>query len=95
MIVTRKSLIVVRNEFVINKNKLGEIFRSIHIFHLHNPKKEAPGMISPFKYLLRFIISLCITIAVIFVMACVALVIYIALKGGIKIRMISEDEEIK
>lgn len=52
-------------------------------------------MISLFKYLSRFIISLCITIAVIFVMACVALVIYIALKGGIKIRMISGDEEIK
>ncbi len=50
-------------------------------------------MISPFKYLLRFIISLCITIAAIFVMACVALVIYCAIKGGIKICMISDDEE--
>lgn len=92
MIVTRKSLIVVRNEFVINKNKLGEIFRSIHIFHLHNPKKEAPRMISPFKYLLRFIITLCITLAVIFVTVCVIAVLYFAIKGDIKIRRISEDE---
>ncbi len=50
-------------------------------------------MISLFKYLSRFIISLCITLAVVFVMACTALVIYCAIKGGIKIRMISGDEE--
>lgn len=55
--------------------------------------KEAPGMISLFKYLLRFTISLCITIAAIFMAVCVALVLYIALKGGIKIRKISSNKE--
>lgn len=71
---------------------MSEIFRPIHIFH-PQPKKEDPNMISLFKYLSRFIISLCITLAVVFVMACTALVIYCAIKGGIKIRMISGDEE--
>lgn len=50
-------------------------------------------MISLFTNLLRFIITLCIIVTAIFVIACVALVIYFALKGGIKIRMISVDEE--
>lgn len=50
-------------------------------------------MISLFKYLLRFTISLCITIAAIFMAVCVALVLYIALKGGIKIRKISSNKE--
>ena len=52
-------------------------------------------MIPLLKYLLRYIITLCITIAVIFAMACVIEVIYFAIKGDIKIRRISEDEEIK
>lgn len=52
-------------------------------------------MISLLKYLLRFIISLCITIAAIFVMSCVVAVVYFIVKGDIKIRRISEDEEIK
>lgn len=47
-------------------------------------------MISLFKYLRRLIITLCITLAAIFVITCVALVIYFAIKGGIRIRMISE-----
>lgn len=59
------------------------------------PKKEVPNMISLLKYLLRYIITLCITIAVIFVMACVIAVIYFTVKGDIKIRRISGDEEIK
>lgn len=50
-------------------------------------------MISLFKCLLRFTITLCITIAVIFVIACVVLVIYFAIKGGIRFRMINEDED--
>ena len=50
-------------------------------------------MISLFKYCLRFIITLCLTIAVIFVMACVVAVVYFAVKGGIKIHRISEDED--
>lgn len=50
-------------------------------------------MISLFKYLSRFIISLCITLAVIFVMVCVVAVVYFIVKGDIKIRRISEDEE--
>lgn len=52
-------------------------------------------MISLLKYLFRYIISLCLTIAVIFVMSCVIAVIYFAIKGDIKIRRISEYEEIK
>lgn len=52
-------------------------------------------MIPLFKYCLRFIISLCITIAVIFVTACVIAVIYFTVKGDIKIRRISEDEDQK
>lgn len=42
-------------------------------------------MISLMKYLHRFIISLCLTVAVIFVMACVIVVVYLAVKGDIKI----------
>ena len=50
-------------------------------------------MISLFKCLLRFIITLCITVAAVFVIACVALIIYFAIKGGIRIRMISGYED--
>ena len=50
-------------------------------------------MISLFKYLLRFIITLCITVAAIFVIACVALVVYFVIKGAIGIRMIREDKD--
>lgn len=57
------------------------------------PQKEVPNMIPLLKYLLRFIISLCITMAVIFVMACVALIVYFIVKGDIKIRKISEGED--
>lgn len=58
----------------------------------HNPKKENPKMILLFKYLLRFVITLCITVAAIFMTACAAWVVYFAIKGGIKIRKISEEE---
>lgn len=50
-------------------------------------------MISLFTNLLRFIITLCIIVTAIFVIACVALVIYFALKGNIKIRTINENEK--
>jgi len=50
-------------------------------------------MISLFKCLLRFIISLCITVAVIFIIACAVAVVYFIVKGDIKIRRISEDED--
>lgn len=45
-----KSLIVVRNEMITNKNKLGGISLPAH------KPKEDPGMISLLKYLFKFIV---------------------------------------
>ena len=50
-------------------------------------------MISLFKYCLRFIISLCLTVAVIFVMSCTIAVIYFFVKGDIRIRKIEDESE--
>lgn len=50
-------------------------------------------MISLLKYLRRFIISLCLIVVVIFVMACVITVVYFVARGDIKIRRISGNEE--
>lgn len=50
-------------------------------------------MISLLKYWLRHIITLCLMIAIIFMVACTIFVIVLIANGDIRIHRIKEDEE--
>lgn len=54
--------------------------------------KEEPNMISLLKYWLRHIITLCLMIAIAFMVACTVLVIVLIANGDIRIHRIKEDE---
>jgi hypothetical protein len=71
---------------------MGEIFRLTH-----DPltPKEEPNMISLLKYWLRHIITLCLMIAIVFMVACTVFVIVLIANGDIRIRMVKDGHEEK
>lgn len=55
--------------------------------------KEEPNMISAIKCYLRHILTLCLTIAIIFMIACTVFMIVLIANRNIRIHRIKEDEE--
>lgn len=55
--------------------------------------EEEPNMRSLLKYFFRYILTLCLIAAIVFMVACTVLVIVLIANGAIKIHRIEADEK--